>query len=116
MFFEATSMAPDVKELLMAAVEPGPYLPERQTLWPRSARLRIRFDPSVLAELAALAEQHAEPELFDHLFVYSDGTALLEYPDALLDGSRLYVTSIIPEEKLRSWADKNHLDLLWRAV
>lgn len=115
MFVEATSMARDVEDLLTAAVEPGPYLPARQTIWPRSLRLRVRFDGSLLLELSRMAENHAEPEMFDHLLLYADSLPLLEYPDAFLRGSVIYVAPTVVEERLRIWAHENQLTVLWCA-
>jgi hypothetical protein len=115
MFIEATSMARDVENLLTTAVEPGPYLPARQTIWPRSLKLRVRFDESLLLELSRLAENHAEPEMFDHLMLYADSLPLLEYPDAFLRGSFIHVAPTVVEERLRSWAHGNQLTVLWCA-
>jgi len=115
MFVEATAMARDVEDLLTAAVGPGPYLPARQTIWPRSLRLRTRFDASLLLELSRLAENHAEPELFDHLLLYADTQPLLEYPDAFLRGSAIYVAPTVDEQQLQVWAHGNELTIQWRA-
>lgn len=109
-------MAGDVADLLTSAAEPGPYLPTRQTLWPRSVRLRSRFSASLLSELSQLAEHHAEPEIFDHLFLYADSLPLLEYPDAFLRGSIVYAASSLAEQELRTWASGIQLQPRWCAV
>jgi hypothetical protein len=109
-------MARDVEDLLMSAAETGPYIPMRQTLWPRSARLRSRFSTTLLSELSQLAEHHAEPELFDHLFLYADRSPLLEYPDAFLRGSVVYVASSIAQEELCTWASGLQLEAQWCAA
>lgn len=116
LYVEGTSIAPDVRNRLTAASEPGPYLPARQTLWPRSERLRCRFDATLLGELAQLAEHQAEPELCDHLFVYAGDLPLLEYPDAFLRGSTVYVASSVAEDTLRAWAESLQLQPEWCAV
>ena len=109
-------MARDVESLLTSAAEPGPYLPARQTLWPRSLRLRTRFSASLLSELSQLAEHHAAPELFDHLFLYAGSLPLLEYPDAFLRGAIVYAASSVAEEDLRTWASGIQLQPQWCAV
>lgn len=116
LFFEGTSIAPDVEDLLRESAEPGDFLPERQTLWPRSTKLRVRFDEGVLTGLAGLADRHAVPEICDHLFLYDGETPLLEYPDAFLEGSVIYVSSSVSETRLRDWADANDLNVGWRGV
>ena len=116
MFVEATHMARDVESLLTNAAEPGPYLPARQTLWPRSLRLRTRLSASLLSELSQLAEHHAAPELFDHLFLYDGTLPLLEYPDAFLRGAIVYAAASVAEEDLRTWASEIHLQPQWCGV
>ena len=116
LFVEGNSIAPDVEQLLRNCAEPGEYLPERQTLWPRSTKLRVRFDVVVLADLAALAEHHAVPEICDHLFLYDDRAPLLEYPDAFFKGSVIYVSSSVSEDEVRRWATMSDLRVQWCAV
>jgi hypothetical protein len=72
------------------------------TLWPRPAYYHVPATPRTLAELALLAESHAEPELAIHFHVYRTGKVLLEWHDAfsqplLLDGE-------LPESKVRDFA------------
>lgn len=112
LFIEGTCIAPDVRDFLESNAEPGDYLPERQTIWPNGARYRLPFHASALAGLAALAERHAEPELLDHLFVYSGDAPLLEYPDAMFRGNcPIFVSSGVDESKLRTLAAALGLEL-----
>ncbi len=115
-FVEANWMVADVRAVVEAAIDPGEYLPSRQTLWPRSTRWRCRFDEPLMEALAALAGEHAAPELFDHLFLYEGATPLIEYPDAFLDRARIYVTGTLPEERVRGWAAETGLRADWRPV
>ena len=80
------------------------------TLWPRPVDYHVPATPQNLAELATLAESHAEPELAVHFHVYRQGTILMEWHDAfsdpmLLDGN-------IPESKVCAFA--NALDMKFR--
>ena len=104
LFIEGTSIATDVSGFLRSVAEPGDYLPMRQTLWPRAQRYRVRCDAPTLATLAELAEHHAEPELLDHLFVYGDSGALLEFPDAFLKDCPASFAAEIEEQRLRDFA------------
>src|SRR5687767_1156382 len=69
-YAEGSSIARDVMDCYSTHQEEGEYLPGAQTIFPRSARFRCRFSPSLTAALSALAEMHAEPELLDHLALY----------------------------------------------
>jgi hypothetical protein len=111
LFVEGTSVAPEVDAFLRTAAEPGDYLPARQTLWPRPKQYRLRCDGPTLAALADLSERHADPELLDHLSVYSGSTVLLEFPDAFgRDGCAL-CSADIEEQRLRSFAEMLGLHL-----
>ncbi len=71
-------------------------------LWPSPVYYHVPATPQNLAELARLAESHAEPELAVNFHVYRDGKVLLQWHDAfsgpmLLDGE-------IPESKVQALA------------
>jgi hypothetical protein len=93
LFIEGTSLTRDVDDFLQSAAEPGDYLPDRQTLWPRPKQYRVRLDGPTLAALADLAERHAEPEILDHLFVYDGSKVLLEFPDAFMCDSLALISA-----------------------
>ena len=111
MFIEGTSITPDVDAFLRSAAQPGEYLPERQTLWPRPKQYRIQCDGLVLSALAQLAEQHAEPELMDHLFVYDGPSVLLEFPDAFGPDCPVFISSDSDEQRIRDFATSLGLEL-----
>jgi hypothetical protein len=111
LFTEGTSVAPDVEDFLRSSAQPGDYLPMPQTLWPRARQYQLRCDTPTLMALADLAERHAEPELLDHLFVYSGSRVLLEFPDAFARGCPAYFSSDIDEQSIRSFAEAMGLHL-----
>ncbi|SRR5258706_5917737 len=111
LFLEGTSIAPDVDDFLRSAVEPGDYLPKRQTLWPRPRQYRLRFDGPTLWALGDLSRGHAEPELLDHLFVYEDSKALLEYPDAFGQDCPALISVDVDEQLIREFAEVLGLEL-----
>ena len=78
--------------------------PRRQTLWPRSNVYRLRFDDPTLWALGDLSRRHAEPELFDHLFVYEGSKALLEYPDAFGQDCPALISADADEQRVRDFA------------
>jgi hypothetical protein len=110
-FIEGTSIAPDVDAFLRSAAQSGEYLPERQTLWPRPKQYRIHCDGPVLSALAQLAEQHAEPELLDHLFVYDGPSVLLEFPDAFMRASVAFIAADTDQQRIRDFAAALGLEL-----
>ena len=104
LFVEGTSLTKDVEDFLGSVEEPGDYLPDRQTLWPRSKLYRVRCDGPTLAVLADLAQRHAEPELLDHLSVYDGSRVLLEFPDAFMRDSVALISADSDEQRIRSFA------------
>jgi len=111
LFVEGCSLAPDVAAFFASIADPGDYLPEPQTIWPKSAQYRLPCDGTAIAALADLAERHAEPELLDHLFVYAHAEPLLEYPDAFGRNCPALVSCDADEASLRAFASVLGLEL-----
>lgn len=61
LYVEGGSIAPDVKDCYWTHREEGDYLPQAQTIFPRSEKFRCRFSTNLVDALAALGERHAEP-------------------------------------------------------
>ena len=102
LYAEGTSIEPDVHALFKASAEEGAYLPGAQTIWPESVRFRCRFGAELCEQLARIAEHHAEPELFDHLFLYAGNDALFEWPDAFCN--EMSIPSSLEEERVAKFA------------
>lgn len=103
LFVEGATVAGDVQACYSRYAERGPYLPKRQTLWPRARLFRCLARPELFRELADLGAGHAVPELVDHLSIYQGEEMLLEWHDAfanavVLDGS-------LPESTVAGLAD-----------
>ena len=96
----------------MQHADPGPYLPQPQTLWSTGSILRFRclFTPSLWEALGRASLHHAEPELFDHLFLYADGVPLLEWPDAF--SNCMGIASSVAEARVSTFA--GHLGLRYK--
>ena len=79
---EGTDIAPMVQKFLLER-EPAekPKLAPN-TLWPTPRVFHLPLGGTNLADLRALAEKLAEPEIGDHLVVYRDGEVLLWAHDA----------------------------------
>ena len=102
LYVEGGSIAPDVKDCYRSHREDGDYLPGAQTIFPRSEKFRCRFSANLVDALAALAEQHAEPELLDHLTLYRDSEELLVWHDAF--ANLILVSRTVPESVASSFA------------
>jgi hypothetical protein len=113
LFLEGTSQPPGVREVLARLALPGPYLPERQTIWPRPQQWRLPTRAEVLRELADLAASHAEPEVADHVFVYAGETVLVEWPDAFAPDSPILVSHAVAEEVVRDLASRLNAAARW---
>jgi hypothetical protein len=103
-FFEGSSIAPDIVKAFERHTDPGPYLPKPQTIWStgRIRQFRCRFTPRLCEELAGGSLHHAEPELFDHLFLYAEHMPLLEWPDAF--SNCMWIAASIPEARINVFA------------
>ena len=74
----------------------------RGTIWPRPRVFHIPLTIDNMTGLAALAEQHSELEIADHVHVYEGERVLLEWHDALLDDPFL-VSKSVPVERLEGF-------------
>lgn len=88
------------------AADTGPYLPEPQTLWSTGTirQFRCRFTHSLFEALAAASGHHAEPELFDHIFLYANREVLLEWPDAF--SNSMWIAPSVAEPRIKEFAAK----------
>lgn len=102
LFAEGTSIAEDVEACFRRHAEPGAFLPGASTIWPESTKLRCSFTPALVTELASLAENHAEPELFDHVYLYRGNDPLVWWNDAFEDP--IGVSSELQEQTIRAFA------------
>jgi hypothetical protein len=100
-----------VEAFLRSVADPGDYLPARQTLWPRPKQYRLRCESETLAARADLAERHAEPELLDHLFLYTGSKVLVEFPDAFGINCAAFFSAEADEENIRAFAAALGVDL-----
>ena len=75
----------------------------KQTQYATCANIRGRPSHQNLAELAALAESHAEPELAVHFHVYLEDKVLLQWHDAF--GQALFLDGSIPKEQVKLFAE-----------
>ena len=103
-FFEGSSIAPNIVTIFERHADPGPYLPKPQTIWSTGVNLRFRcnFTPAICEALASASLHHAEPELFDHLFLYAEHVPLMEWPDAF--SNCMWIASSIPESRIGAFA------------
>jgi hypothetical protein len=77
-------------------------LPGASTIWPASKKFRCSFQSKLFYELAVLAENHAEPEILDHLYIYQDTKPLLEWHDAF--SNAMLLSPILSEESVFNFA------------
>jgi hypothetical protein len=105
LFVEGSSIGPDVAEIYRLHAGEPPYLPKPQTLWSTGtiARFTCRFSNSLCDSLAEMSLHHAEPELFEHIFLYARREVLLEWPDAF--ANCMWLSTSIPETRVNAFAN-----------
>jgi hypothetical protein len=81
LYVEGTSFAPEIKAFLSSRHAP-PRKIAPGTIYPRPKTFHLPLTGTNLADLRALAERHAEPEVADHLAVYRGDELLLSAYDA----------------------------------
>lgn len=101
-YFEGTSIEKDVIECYKKHSEEGKFLPGRQTIWPRSKCFRCKLSEQFIDEISQLSENHAEPELMDHLSIYRGNEALLEWHDAFANA--MLLSKSIPESTVAEFS------------
>ncbi|MEN3312164.1 MAG: hypothetical protein V7645_1493 [Actinomycetota bacterium] len=79
---EGTSVASDVAVFLEQRQASERPAIKANTLWPKPRLFHLPLADTNLNDLRSLAENHAEPEIADHLMVYRDRSALLWAHDA----------------------------------
>lgn len=67
LYLEGTSIVPGVSEFLRAREPAETPEVEPNTTWPRPRVFHLPLTGTNLAELRSLADNHAEPEVADHL-------------------------------------------------
>ena len=101
-YAEGTTIVGDVADCYRAHYQNGEYLPDEQTIFPKSEKFRCEFSSELMNGLAELSEHHAGCELLDHLFIYKDEKPLLSWPDAF--GNVMEVSGSISEESVSGFA------------
>lgn len=93
---EGTSIVDEVAAFLDARQPVDRPAIEANTLWPKPRFFHLPLSGTNLAELRALSEHHAEPEVADHLVVYRDADVLVWAHDA--GAGYVTVSRFLPEE------------------
>ncbi len=88
-FAEGTSVAKDVAQCYERFADPGPFLPGRDTVFPRSRVFRCAASPAFFQNLSAVSAQHANPAILDHMSVYEDERLIFHWHDAFANGLAL---------------------------
>jgi len=102
LFIEGDSIAKDVLILYKKNIQEGEYLPRAGTIFPKSTKLRCKYSVEFMNELALMAENHAEPEMCDHLHLYKDNNLILEWMDAFSD--EILISKTISEEVVKQFS------------
>ncbi len=81
LYLEGSSIADDVQEFLEMRKSKETTKVAIGTIWPRPKAFHMKLTDENISGLATLAENHAGPEICDHLHVYKNNNVLLEAHD-----------------------------------
>jgi len=101
LYFEGTTIAPEVAAFYDSHRTPEPVRVARDTLWPVPAVYHVRFSPQMVQFLCEQAERRALQEMFDHVKVYEGQSMLLTFHDAF--SGWLCISERLPEEKVKTF-------------
>jgi len=82
LFAEGCTIHPSVLSALEPLRESGPYLPGRDTFYPKSTLRRYTFGPRLVSELEKLLSAREPSDIFDHVTIYERSRPLLYWHDA----------------------------------
>lgn len=82
LYVEGTSIVREIKDFLVSRQTESPREIESGTTWPKPKTFHLPLEGTNLAELRALADHQAGPEVCDTLVVYRDDEVLLWAHDA----------------------------------
>ncbi len=99
---EGTSIAKDVITFYKNHLDNGEYLPVKQTIWPRSKCLRCKLSKKFIYGICQLSQNHAEPELMDHLSIYKGSQVVLVWHDAF--SNYMLLSKSLPEETVAAFS------------
>lgn len=104
LFVEGTSIEADVVAIYSRHYDSSKYMPKAQTLWSTGTitQFSCAFSDALCNALAEASQFHAEPELFDHIFIYAGQDVLMEWPDAF--HNTMWISKLVPEERVSSFA------------
>ena len=101
-FAEGNSISSAAEQCYTRFADPGPYIPQRQTIFPRSKLFRCAATQGLFQLLSNLAGRSASPELLDHLALYNGDRTILAWPDAFANAMLLDAT--VPEQAVATLA------------
>jgi hypothetical protein len=102
--FEGVGISPDVQQLLAAHAISASFEIPRGTIWPKSDIFHVVATEQFLVDLTAVARRHAEPEICDHFFAYTNGRGLMQWYDAF--DLSLLIAETVPEARLQIFCRK----------
>lgn len=104
MYFEATALAPDLREFFDEHPAPVKCKVHAGTRWPYPEIFHIAYSPAIVRNLAAVAKDFADAEICDHFLAYHDKRILLEWFDAWFNP--LYLSRQISEPRVAEFCVK----------
>jgi hypothetical protein len=110
LYIEGVNIAEDIVNRLEKHADGKEYDLISQTVFPVSKRFRCKFSCKLMKELARLSDNHAEPEMMDHMFIYAGSVPLLIWCDAFY--GNIEICTSVSEETIIEFATENGLNIV----
>ena len=103
-YIEGTSICPEVQNFLNSRQVPEIAQVSRNTLWPEPRTFHVPATYKNLDELAALATNHNEFEVCDHIQIYFQNKIIVSGCDFMSDPIR--VSKSFPEKEIANFSNE----------
>jgi hypothetical protein len=103
LYFEGTSIAPDISAFYLQHRAPNTVSVVRDTIHPVPETFHVTLSPEVISRLRELSQTRPLAELCDHVKAYQGQTLLFTFHDAFT--GILRISQHVPESKIKAFCD-----------
>lgn len=98
LYFEGTTIAPEVAAFYSQHRAPNPVAVARDTIFPIPETFHVRFSPEICVKMKEYFTRLAPPEIFDHIKAYRGETLLFTFHDGF--DNALLISQHVPKSAI----------------